>query len=146
MAKITYFQDDFDGTTVDDTVRTRTVRLEEGTLNIDLSDENYGLMMDALTPFIDKGEWTERDAGADDENALIRKWARENGKDVSRRGRLSKDLVSEYREYLKSHEASTQPASEPNADNASDNEPDNVESDNVESDNGRGEPATSVNA
>lgn len=136
MAKITYFQDDFDGTTIDDTVRTRTVRLEEGTLTIDLSDENYGLMMNALTPFIDKGEWTERDTGADDENALIRKWARENGKDVSPRGRLSKDLVSEYREYLKSREASPQPTVEPNADNASD----------TDADNGDREPATSVNA
>jgi len=121
MAKIVYFRDDFDGTTVDDTVATRSVKLEEGTLTIDMSADNYGLLMDALQPFIDKGEWTARETG-NDENTVIREWARKNGHDVSARGRLSKDVTDAYREYLKSTQAPTQTPSdgnvEPNPDTA----------------------------
>lgn len=144
MAKITYLQDDFDGT-IDDTVASRKVMLEEGTLTIDLSEANYALMMNALAPFIEKGEWTVRETG-NDENTLIREWARENGKEVSRRGRLSQDLVSEYREYLKSREASTQPTVEPDSNGtpvAEVNDPYDTDTD---ADNGDREPATSVNA
>lgn len=141
MAQITTFVDDFSGvdSKTDTTVRNRRVNFEEGTLTIDLSDESYGALMDALAPFISAGEWAERDSGDATENALIREWARKNGKDVSPRGRLSKDLVSEYREYLKSQERTAHGSSEGTSDTP-------VDSDSTDADNGSEQPSTPADA
>lgn len=125
MAKITYFRDDFDGTE-DSTVRPRRVILEEGTLALDLSDDNYSAMVTLLQPFMDAGEWTERETQDSDENAIIRKWARDNGRQVSAKGRLSEALVREYREYLKSLTDSVPTSDGPATDNST------MDSDNVE--------------
>lgn len=144
MAKIVYFQDDFDGVTIDDTVRTRTVRLEEGTLTIDMSDDNYGKLMAAVTPFIDKGEWTPRETG-NDENTLIREWARANGHDVSARGRLSADVVRAYREAHKSPDNATGQDNATDNGSDTDNAPDNDAS-NDNADNGNVSAPVPVNA
>lgn len=140
MAKIIrdpIFVDDIDGTTSEDnpTVRTRVIRMEEGTLTIDLSQDNYGKLTEALSPYMSAGEWTERETGTDDENAMIRKWARENGKDVSSRGRIPQDIMDSYREWQKSQHKATQPA-----DDATSEHSDTEHSD---ADNGSVEPATS---
>lgn len=119
MAKIVFYRDDFDGTE-DSTVVPRRVLLEEGTLTIDLSKDNYGLLVDALKPFMDAGEWTERETG-NDENTVIRDWARKHGHDVSARGRLAQSVVDAYREHLKSLQATAEPAENTDSDSESDN-------------------------
>lgn len=125
MAKIVFYRDDFDGTE-DSTVQPRVFRFENGTLNIDLSDANYGTLTNALMaavePYRLKGEWTERETG-NDENTLIREWARANGRDVSSRGRIAQDVIDAYREAHKSESTPVEPDNDTatDSDTATDN-------------------------
>lgn len=71
---------------------------------IDLTEDNEQALREALAPFIEKAEKiTRRRGGANtrtapkrSNNTAIREWARENGYDVSSRGRIAADIVEAY--------------------------------------------------
>lgn len=66
---------------------------------IDLSEANRATMSHIFAPFIEAGRRVAggRYGGARrTEPSAIRAWARENGLEVSERGRLSDDLVRQY--------------------------------------------------
>jgi hypothetical protein len=110
MAKqeIVTFIDDLDGTAAQGTV---TFALENRAYEIDLSDENTDKLHDALAPFIEHARKASRSAGAAqaaptrkggrtvadrEQTQAIRTWARENGRQVSDRGRIPKPVVEAY--------------------------------------------------
>jgi len=101
--------DDFDGST--EGVRTVLISLDRQTVELDLSEANYGKVRDFLTPYFDAGRKTgtttgtgsrrkspSATAGGDKrgDNQAIREWAESNGHEVSPRGRLKKELVDAY--------------------------------------------------
>ena len=67
---------------------------------IDLNDEHRDDFLRALQPYIDAGRRAGRRAtparSSTDDRAAIRQWARENGHEVSDRGRLSAGVVEAY--------------------------------------------------
>ena len=79
---------------------------------IDLSDENAAKLRDALAPYVGaarkaggraRGRVARQTVVADkparssrDQTAAIREWARENGHQVSVRGRISKSVMDAY--------------------------------------------------
>lgn len=129
MALIQFRRDDMDGTE-GESVKPRQLKLVGfGTLDIDLTEDNYGVMTDAvltaLEPFISKGSWTDAEAGD-----AVRQWAREQ-KDasgalrwpnVSNRGRIPRDIQRAY-DAAHAEAGETTPKSDDNgkADNGKDN-------------------------
>ena len=105
------FIDDLDGT---DVVGTVTFSLDNRSYEIDLSDENTDKLHDALAPFIEHGRkaggrsggrcrtrgqapMTETPARSNREQThAIREWARQNGHQVSDRGRIPKSVIEAY--------------------------------------------------
>ena len=103
------FIDDLDGS---DASGTFDFSLEGRTYQIDLSDENAARLRDALAPYIGvarkaggrgRGRTSRQTAVADkstrssrEETAAIRGWARENGHQVSDRGRIPKSVIEAY--------------------------------------------------
>ena len=98
--------DDIDGSEAAETVR---FALDQGTYEIELSSENAEKLRAALAPYIAKGRRVaatqraggsrpRRGAGAQNSNlnAKIREWAKEQGKKVSERGRISQAIIDEY--------------------------------------------------
>ena len=66
---------------------------------IDLNAEHRAELRRALQPFIDAGRRAGRrtvPAASGDDRAAIRQWARENGHEVSDRGRISAAVVEAY--------------------------------------------------
>ena len=104
------FIDDLDGS---DASGTFDFSLEGRTYQIDLSDENATRLRDALAPYIGvarkaggsgRGRTSRQTAvthkstrSSREETAAIRGWARENGYQVSDRGRISAELQTAYR-------------------------------------------------
>jgi hypothetical protein len=75
------------------------------TYEIDLSEEHLADLDRAVAPYIAAGRRVgrsrrrstpQRAAGTD--RALVRQWARDNGLEVSGRGRISADIMSQYEE------------------------------------------------
>lgn len=99
----TILLDDIDG---GDATRTVTFALDGKTYEIDLNDANLGKLSDALSPFIEKGRRTSGPAGrrtstrstssTGGDASAVRTWAREQGYEVSDRGRVPKDVRSAY--------------------------------------------------
>lgn len=100
--------DDIDGTEAAETVR---FGLDQGTYEIELSDENAEKLRAVLAPYIAKARRVaatpragsarpRRSAGTQNSNlnAKIREWAKEQGKKVSERGRISQAIIDEYHE------------------------------------------------
>ena len=103
------FIDDLDGS---DASGTFDFSLEGRNYQIDLSDENAARLRDALAPYIGaarkaggrgRGRTPRQTAVADkptrssrEETAAIRGWARENGHQVSDRGRIPKSVIEAY--------------------------------------------------
>ena len=96
--------DDLDGTEADQTVE---FSLGNVSYSIDLSDANVAKLEAALEPFIAKAEKvrgrrsrrTSAAAGGRagrGGTAEIRAWARENGYEVSDRGRVPADVMAAY--------------------------------------------------
>ncbi|HLR45125.1 MAG TPA: Lsr2 family protein [Brevibacterium sp.] len=96
--------DDIDGTDASETVR---FGLDQGSYEIELSDENAERLRAALAPYIAKARRVpstqrtgraRRSSGGQDSNlnAKIRAWAKEQGKQVSERGRISQAIIDEY--------------------------------------------------
>ena len=103
------FIDDLDGS---DASGTFDFSLEGRSYQIDLSDENAAKLRDALAPYIgaarkaggrSRGRAARQTAVAEkparsnrEETAAIREWARENGHQVSDRGRIPKSVIEAY--------------------------------------------------
>ena len=104
------FIDDLDGS---DAAGTFDFAIDGRQYQIDLSDENATKLRDALAPYVGaarkaggraRGRAARQTAVADkparsnrDQTAAIRDWARENGHQVSDRGRISKSVMDAYR-------------------------------------------------
>lgn len=99
-------EDDLDGGPADETVR---FGLDGGQFEIDLSSANAARLRDAVRPFAAKARRVQgvrrapgRPAGSrttvkrNPEIAAIRKWAQENGYNVSNRGRIHQDIQDAY--------------------------------------------------
>jgi len=101
-------EDDLDGSEAAETV---TFALDGVTYEIDLSEENAAELRDALAQFIEYGRRVggrrrtsapkttrvEEPAGNSRErNQAIRAWAREQGYELSERGRIPADVVNAY--------------------------------------------------
>ncbi len=103
------FIDDLDGS---DASGTFDFAIDGRQYQIDLSDENAAKLRDALAPYVGvarkaggraRGRAARQTAVADkptrsdrDQTAAIREWARENGHQVSDRGRISKSVMDAY--------------------------------------------------
>lgn len=96
--------DDIDGTEATETVR---FGLDQGTYEIELSDENAERLRAAFAPYVAKARRVaatqraarpRRSSGGQDSNlnAKIREWAKGEGKQVSERGRISQAIIDEY--------------------------------------------------
>ncbi|WP_283139209.1 histone-like nucleoid-structuring protein Lsr2 [Rhizohabitans arisaemae] len=102
MAKKTVVVDDLDQTSGAETVY---FALDGVTYEIDLNEGNASKLRNALTPFIEKGRkvggGTRRALKPSrgmsrDETAKIREWAKEQGQQVSERGRIAQRIVDLY--------------------------------------------------
>lgn len=104
MARKTFVEliDDMNGEKADETV---TFSLDGVSYEIDLNADNARQLRDQI------GEWTHRarrvsgrrttratSASNPEETARIREWARENGYQVSDRGRISGEIRAAYRD------------------------------------------------
>ncbi|NHA67963.1 histone-like nucleoid-structuring protein Lsr2 [Phycicoccus flavus] len=100
---ITVLSDDLDSTESDD-VETVVFGLNGASYEIDLGPANRQKLDAALAPFLDKARrtggrapakrsTTRRDAA---QTAAIREWATANGYEVSRRGRIPKQVEEAY--------------------------------------------------
>lgn len=99
--------DDLDGSEAEETV---SFAIDGREYEIDLSGKNANKMRKFLVPYVDKGRRTghgrrggvaTRSTGGNTKAdgldlKAIREWAVKNGKEVSSRGRLPKQLVEEY--------------------------------------------------
>lgn len=103
MAKktVTSIYDDIDGTEGASTV---TFSLDGKSYEIDLNDKNKDKLAKALDPYISAGRSTggsrrssggSRSGGRTD-LAAIRAWAKDNGHDVSERGRIPASVIEAY--------------------------------------------------
>lgn len=99
---IVILEDDLGGGSADETV---TFSLDGFDYEADLSTTNAQALRDALAPYVAAGRRTggqRRNGGTaparTDKEQLdaIRRWARENGMDVSDRGRISKAVREAY--------------------------------------------------
>ena len=105
------FIDDLDGS---DAAGTVTFSLDNRAYEIDLSDENTDKLHEALAPFIEharkaggrsggrgrtRGQAAVTDPPARsnrEETRAIREWARQNGHQLSDRGRIPKSVIEAY--------------------------------------------------
>lgn len=104
MAQITSVKlvDDRDGSAADETIEFNLD--ERGPYEIDLSAENAAKLRDALAPFVaaarrvNTGPQRRSTSSAGPRRDLteVRTWLRENGYQVSERGRISGDLMAAY--------------------------------------------------
>jgi hypothetical protein len=97
------FIDDIDGTDLGDKANTISFAFEGREYSIDLSDANAEAFRDAITPYIQSGRrntghkrTARRKTTATADTQAIRQWARENGHEVSDRGRIPADLMRAY--------------------------------------------------
>ncbi|MDQ3578177.1 MAG: Lsr2 family protein [Actinomycetota bacterium] len=108
MAQKTIVQlfDDLDGTTGDDIVTTQ-FSLDGIEYDIDLNESNATRLRDELADFVASARrtggrvkrTTARTAGegrSKDETKAIRDWARENGHDISERGRIPAAIIEAH--------------------------------------------------
>ena len=98
-------EDDLSGGTADETVR---FALDGKVFEIDLTAKNADKLRKAFAPYVIAGRRLSlrrstlgsrvpgQRTGAADDSASIRQWARENGYEVSSRGRISAELRQAY--------------------------------------------------
>ena len=101
------YTDDIDGTDLGESANTISFAFEGKEYSIDLSDDNAQALREAVAPYIEAGhrvtgaktkaarKTTGKTSPAD--TKAIREWARENGHDVSNRGRIPADVSSTER-------------------------------------------------
>lgn len=99
-----HLEDDLDSGPADDTV---TFALDGKDYEIDLSTSNAEKLRETLRPFAEAGRKTTRSSGgargtrsrgsgSDPDTAKIRAWAKENGHEVSDRGRIHQSVKDAY--------------------------------------------------
>ena len=97
---IVILEDDVDGGKADETVE---FGLDGAAYAIDLSDANAKKLRGALDGYVSKARKvsgkrsTNRKSGSEIDNKAVRRWAQANGVEVSERGRISADVVSQFR-------------------------------------------------
>jgi len=109
---ITELIDDIDGSAATESVR---FGLDGVEYEIDVSETNAKQLREALAPFVESGSKVGRSgprlrlvppptrSPADRERmTAIRKWANDNGYEVSDRGRVSSSIIEAYKEAQKS--------------------------------------------
>ncbi|MEU0541393.1 Lsr2 family protein [Nocardia sp. NPDC005978] len=104
--------DDFDGTSKAE--ETLSFALDGMQYEIDLSATNAGKLRAAFESWTVKARRVgrvkgvksakSRDTGAREQSSAMRAWARQNGYEVSNRGRIQADVVSAYRKAHQSAE------------------------------------------
>lgn len=89
--------DDLDGSGA---TRTHTVRLDDHTVQIDLSDAHSQVLQEVLAPYLAAGRRPDpappRRDHSRTENQLIRCWASEHGLRVSDRGAIPRTILTAY--------------------------------------------------
>ena len=98
-----HLEDDLDGGPAEHTV---TFALDGKDYEIDLSTTNAEKLREALRPFAEAGRKTTRSgsprrtpsraSGSDPDTAKIRAWAKENGHEISDRGRIHQSVRDAY--------------------------------------------------
>ena len=100
------YTDDIDGTDLGETANTLSFAFEGKEYSIDLSDDNAQAFQEAVAPYIEAGhrvtgaktkaarKTTGKTSPAD--TKAVREWARENGYDVSDRGRIPANVMQAY--------------------------------------------------
>jgi Lsr2 len=99
---VTELRDDLDGTQADETVRFALDGIE---YEIDLSGRNANRLRNSLSDFIEHGRRVGgsrrgRRAGRSSDgvdNVAVRKWAEAHNIQVSSRGRISAEVLEQYR-------------------------------------------------
>lgn len=98
-------EDDLEGGSAEETVR---FGLDGGQYEIDLNSANATKLREALRPFVSKarrasakttsnrGATTRPSRSGNPETPKIRAWAKENGLQVSDRGRIHQDIQDKY--------------------------------------------------
>lgn len=99
--------DDLDGSDLGSVANSISFAFEGREYTIDLSDENAAQFREVMSPYIENGhrvtgarakparKAATRSTSSGDTKA-IREWARENGHDVSDRGRIPADIMEAY--------------------------------------------------
>ncbi|MBE9924298.1 Lsr2 family protein [Cellulosimicrobium cellulans] len=92
--------DDLDGT---EGARAYRFSWQDATYEVDLSDAHRDELLRALAPYIDAGrrvrgrrQAAPSSAGAGEDRAAVRAWARENGHEISDRGRIPTSVLEAY--------------------------------------------------
>jgi hypothetical protein len=86
--------DDLDNSEGASTVR---FSVEDQAFEIDLSDTNAERLARALEPFVRVARPVGKKSADNGESALIREWAARNGIELSPKGRIPSDIVTQYR-------------------------------------------------
>ena len=96
---VTTLIDDVDGSEAE---RTVIFSLDGTSYEIDLSTGNIAALTAALEPFIAAGRKAGRRTSIRSSSSAdlgeVRRWAREQGIEISDRGRVSKDIMKAYQE------------------------------------------------
>jgi hypothetical protein len=85
--------DDIDGSEGASTIR---FTVEGQAFEVDLSDANSERLARALEPFVRVARPVGRKSSDNGESALIREWAARNGIQLSPKGRIPSDIVTQY--------------------------------------------------
>ena len=94
--------DDMDGS---EAKRTATFSLDGKNYEIDLNEANLERLSQAMAPFVEKARrtggttrrtGTRRTSGSGGDASAVRTWAREQGHEVSDRGRVPKEIRDAY--------------------------------------------------
>lgn len=104
MAKKIIIADDIDGSP---DARSHSFALNAEQFEIDLSDENFKKLQEALAPYMEAGAKVTnklprastaagKSSSNKEELQKIRAWAQEQGLNVSPRGRISGEVVEKY--------------------------------------------------
>lgn len=94
MAVKNYRVDDLDGT---EGAEPHKLALDGRTVVIDLSEGNYGKLVDLVEPFFKAGTVRTAAGSGESETTKARAWLRENGHEVNDKGRIPDDKVALYR-------------------------------------------------
>jgi Lsr2 len=89
--------DDLDGGTADETV---TLGLDGKLFELDLSERNAKKLRTLLEPYVAGGRRVVRRSQVRSthryDTAAVRKWAASNGVDIAKRGRIPREVLSQF--------------------------------------------------
>lgn len=100
--------DDLDGTDLGTEANTMSFAFDGKEFTIDLSDENAEKFREVMAPYVENGHRVSsgkvkparraaaKSSSASGDTKAIREWARNNGYEVSDRGRIPGDIMDAY--------------------------------------------------